>query len=49
MAAEPGHRPGIQGQAISSGCIFVINEDIIDLFDGVEPGAIVVVLAAGPE
>jgi lipoprotein-anchoring transpeptidase ErfK/SrfK len=32
---------------MSSGCIRMINEDIIDLFDGTEPGAIVVVLTAG--
>src|SRR6202011_254447 len=34
-------------QAISSGCIRMTNEDVIDLFDRVKQGATVVVLAPG--
>src|ERR1700730_7032059 len=39
------NQPEYIGQAISSGCIRMINEDVIDLFDRVRPGATVVVLA----
>jgi lipoprotein-anchoring transpeptidase ErfK/SrfK len=39
------NQPEYIGQAISSGCIRMTNEDVIDLFDRVEPGATVVVLA----
>jgi lipoprotein-anchoring transpeptidase ErfK/SrfK len=40
------HQPaGIyRPEAISSGCIRMTNEDVIDLYDRVKPGAIVVVL-----
>jgi lipoprotein-anchoring transpeptidase ErfK/SrfK len=41
------NQPEYIGQAISSGCIRMINEDVIDLFDRVRPGAPVVVLAPG--
>ncbi len=41
------NQPEYIGQAISSGCIRMTNEDVIDLFDRVKPGAAVVVLAAG--
>ena len=41
------NQPEYIGQAISSGCIRMINEDVIDLFDRVRPGATVVVLAPG--
>ena len=41
------NQPEYIGQAISSGCIRMTNEDVIDLFDRVKPGAIVVVLAPG--
>jgi lipoprotein-anchoring transpeptidase ErfK/SrfK len=41
------NQPEYIGQAISSGCIRMTNEDIIDLVDRVKPGAIVVVLAPG--
>src|SRR5213078_2198150 len=40
------HQPEYIGQAISSGCIRMINEDVID-FDRVRQGATVVVLAPG--
>jgi hypothetical protein len=36
------------GKAVSSGCIRMLNQDIIDLYDRVPLGAEVVVLA-GPE
>jgi lipoprotein-anchoring transpeptidase ErfK/SrfK len=39
------NQPEYIGQAISSGCIRMTNEDVIDLVDRVRPGAIVVVLA----
>jgi lipoprotein-anchoring transpeptidase ErfK/SrfK len=48
------NQPEYIGQAISSGCIRMTNEDVIDLYDRVKPGAIVVVLppsqsaSAGP-
>jgi len=38
------NQPEYIGQAISSGCIRMTNEDIIDLYDRVKPGAVVVVL-----
>jgi lipoprotein-anchoring transpeptidase ErfK/SrfK len=38
------NQPEYIGQAISSGCIRMVNEDVIDLFDRVKPGATVVVL-----
>jgi lipoprotein-anchoring transpeptidase ErfK/SrfK len=38
------NQPEYIGQAISSGCIRMTNEDVIDLFDRVRPGATVVVL-----
>jgi hypothetical protein len=41
------NQPEYIGQAISSGCIRMTNEDVIDLFDRVKPGATVVVLAPG--
>jgi len=41
------NQPEYIGQAISSGCIRMTNEDVIDLFERVTPGATVVVLAAG--
>src|SRR5246127_4766305 len=39
------NQPEYIGQAISSGCIRMTNEDVIDLFGRVKPGATVVVLA----
>ena len=39
------NQPEYIGQAISSGCIRMTNEDVIDLFDRVRQGATVVVLA----
>jgi lipoprotein-anchoring transpeptidase ErfK/SrfK len=39
------NQPEYIGQAISSGCIRLTNEDVIDLYNRVKPGAIVVVLA----
>jgi lipoprotein-anchoring transpeptidase ErfK/SrfK len=41
------NQPEYIGQAISSGCIRLTNEDIIDLYKRVKPGAVVVVLAPG--
>jgi lipoprotein-anchoring transpeptidase ErfK/SrfK len=41
------NQPEYIGQAISSGCIRMVNEDIIDLYDRVKMGAVVVVLAPG--
>ncbi len=38
------NQPEYIGQAISSGCIRMTNEDVIDLYDRVKPGATVVVL-----
>jgi lipoprotein-anchoring transpeptidase ErfK/SrfK len=38
------NQPEYIGQAISSGCIRMTNEDVIDLFDRVKTGATVVVL-----
>ncbi len=39
------NQPEFIGQAISSGCIRMTNEDVIDLYKRVKPGAVVVVLA----
>jgi lipoprotein-anchoring transpeptidase ErfK/SrfK len=39
------NQPEMIGQAISSGCIRLTNEDVIDLYTRVKMGAIVVVLA----
>jgi lipoprotein-anchoring transpeptidase ErfK/SrfK len=41
------NQPEYIGQAISSGCIRMTNEDVIDLFDRVRTGATVVVLPPG--
>ena len=41
------NQPEYIGQAISSGCIRLTNEDIIDLYNRVKPGSVVVVLAPG--
>jgi len=41
------NQPGWIGHAISSGCIRLTNEDVIDLYSRVKPGALVVVL--GPK
>ena len=41
------NQPEYIGQAISSGCIRMTNEDVIDLFDRVKLGATVIVLAPG--
>ena len=41
------NQPEYIGQAISSGCIRMTNEDVIDLFNRVKVGAPVVVLAPG--
>ena len=41
------NQPEYIGQAISSGCIRMTNEDVIDLFNRVKPGTIVVVLPPG--
>jgi lipoprotein-anchoring transpeptidase ErfK/SrfK len=41
------NQPEYIGQAISSGCIRLTNEDIIDLYKRVKPGAVVVVIAPG--
>jgi lipoprotein-anchoring transpeptidase ErfK/SrfK len=41
------NQPEYIGQAISSGCIRMTNEDVIDLFARVKQGATVVVLAPG--
>jgi lipoprotein-anchoring transpeptidase ErfK/SrfK len=42
------NQPEYIGQAISSGCIRMTNEDVIDLYNRVNTGATVVVLAPGP-
>ena len=39
------NQPEYIGQAISSGCIRMTNEDVIDLYNHVKLGTIVVVLA----
>src|SRR5213593_3486972 len=41
------NQPGWIGHAISSGCIRLTNEDVIDLYSRVKVGALVVVL--GPQ
>jgi lipoprotein-anchoring transpeptidase ErfK/SrfK len=41
------NQPEFIGQARSSGCIRMTNEDVIDLYDRVHAGATVVVLAPG--
>ena len=41
------NQPEYIGHAISSGCIRMTNEDVIDLVNRVKPGAIVVVLPRG--
>jgi lipoprotein-anchoring transpeptidase ErfK/SrfK len=41
------NQPEYIGQAISSGCIRMRNEDVIDLFDRVKLGSVVVVLPPG--
>ena len=41
------NQPEYIGQAISSGCIRLTNEDVIDLYKRVKQGAVVVVLAPG--
>jgi lipoprotein-anchoring transpeptidase ErfK/SrfK len=40
------NQPEYIGHAISSGCIRMTNEDVIDLYTRVKPGAVVVVLPA---
>jgi lipoprotein-anchoring transpeptidase ErfK/SrfK len=39
------NQPEYIGQAISSGCIRMTNEDVIDLYKRVKTGTVVVVLA----
>jgi lipoprotein-anchoring transpeptidase ErfK/SrfK len=39
------NQPEYIGEAISSGCIRMTNEDVIDLYNRVKPGSMVVVLA----
>jgi len=41
------NQPEYIGQAISSGCIRMTNEDVIDLYNRVKQGGVVVVLAPG--
>ena len=41
------NQPEYIGQAISSGCIRMTNEDVIDLYNRVSTGATVIVLAPG--
>jgi lipoprotein-anchoring transpeptidase ErfK/SrfK len=41
------NQPEYIGHAISSGCIRLTNEDVIDLYNRVKPGSPVVVLAPG--
>src|SRR5262249_51390860 len=41
------NQPDDIGQAISSGCIRMTNEDVIDLYNRVKMGATVIVLAPG--
>jgi lipoprotein-anchoring transpeptidase ErfK/SrfK len=43
------NQPEYIGQAISSGCIRMRNEDVIDLFDRVKLGSVVVVLPPGAQ
>ena len=37
------NKPGSIGKAVSSGCVRLINQDAIDLYDRVEPGAQILV------
>lgn len=39
------NQPELIGSAASSGCIRMTNEDVIDLYERVKPGSVVVVLA----
>lgn len=41
------NQPEYIGQAVSSGCIRMTNEDVIDLYDRVKSGATVIVLPPG--
>jgi lipoprotein-anchoring transpeptidase ErfK/SrfK len=41
------NQPEYIGHAISSGCIRMTNEDVIDLYSRVRPGATVIVLPPG--
>jgi lipoprotein-anchoring transpeptidase ErfK/SrfK len=41
------NQPEYIGRAISSGCIRMTNEDVIDLYNRVKVGTIVVVLPSG--
>ncbi len=41
------NQPEYIGHAISSGCIRLTNEDVIDLYSRVKMGALVVVLGPG--
>ena len=41
--------PSSIGKAVSSGCVRLFNQDIIDLYERVETGAKVIVLPAKPE
>jgi lipoprotein-anchoring transpeptidase ErfK/SrfK len=41
------NQPQYIGQAVSSGCIRMTNEDVIDLYDRAKVGATVIVLAPG--
>lgn len=41
------NQPGWIGHAVSSGCIRLTNEDVIDLYSRVKMGATVVVLGPG--
>ncbi len=43
------NQPEYIGQAISSGCIRMLNEDVIDLYNRVKVGTTVVVLAPGQD
>ena len=38
------NEPASIGQAVSSGCVRLINQDVIDLFDRVRPGAEILVI-----
>jgi lipoprotein-anchoring transpeptidase ErfK/SrfK len=42
------NQPERIGQAVSSGCIRMTNEDVIDLYDRARQGATVVVLPPSP-
>ena len=47
LGARALYQPEYIGHAISSGCIRMTNEDVIDLVNRVKPGSIVVVLPPG--